>query len=87
MSSGGFVVFFYDTVKGILYSSEKLLNDKLENGKLDRIVGISRDGRFIGLLDTKKVRSNKEIQPIKKNFEKFEDIDREDKVLVLFSLK
>ncbi|MCH7414913.1 6-bladed beta-propeller [Belliella sp. R4-6] len=87
MSSGGFVVFFYNTAKGILHSSEKLLNDKLENGKLDRIVGVSRDGRFIGLLDTKDIKNIKEIQSIKKNFDSFRNIDREDKVLVLFSLK
>ncbi|MCH7414915.1 6-bladed beta-propeller [Belliella sp. R4-6] len=87
LSPSGFETFIYNLEKRELHSFETLLSKHLVGGVLERIVGANDNGEFIGILNTKDINKIKEIQPVKKNFEQFEDIDREDKVLVLFSLK
>lgn len=86
-SSEGFEVFIYDMKNEVLYDSKNLFSEYLKGAYVERILGVTKEGKFIGTLNSKDIKSIKEMQSIMKNFESFDDIDREDKVLVLFSLK
>jgi len=83
-----FSVFFYDKQSHKLYSGKKVFENILKNGKVRLIVGMTNDGRFIGVIEPDKAeplvfKNHKNLQ---KTYDGFNITDPDDKILLLFDI-
>jgi hypothetical protein len=82
-------IFFYDKLDQKLYSGKEVLRDVVANAQVRHIVGMTNDGRFIGVIEPDKAeplvfKNHKKLQ---KTYDGFNISDPDDKLLLIFDFE
>jgi len=83
------VVFFYDKKAHKLYTGKQVLKNVVANAQVRFIVGMTNDGRFIGVIEPDKAeplvfKNHKKLQ---KTYDGFNISDPDDKLLLIFDFE